>query len=89
MAEQFAVKGFRTHDAFKSNCPSAVIRPAKNLDPEDVRITKEDFRRLLEHLGIFTNENEYLDLLLKLDPLFCGEISALVLEQIFSSEIIT
>jgi hypothetical protein len=53
----------------------------------DVRVTRDDFARLLKAHSLFTNEEEFALLALRLDPFFSGEISARAVESHFGGEI--
>jgi len=65
-----------------------VHEKAQSLTPKNVKIIKEDFKKLLQTHKMYTTDEDFVELVLKLDPLFSGVISANILEHTFSNEII-
>lgn len=75
----FRIKGLKIHEELE-DCESAKEIEANKLTPKDIIITRSDFREKLKELKIFTSDEDFVELVLKLDPLFTNWISSNFIE---------
>lgn len=66
-------KGLSMHTEF-ARLPSAVFEEAKGLVQANVIVSKSDFLGLLHKLGLFTNEDDFVQFMAQVDPLFSNKV---------------
>lgn len=87
LAARIRLRGTNVQDLFRNYCRSSADA-AQKLPADSALLPRDEFKKLLVSLAVYTTEDEFTDFLAKVDPLQTNQIHALQLQSQFSSELI-